>query len=51
MTTKLSLNDILDMAIVDAEVAPTNWAWPPIQQAKPTVIKPAEYKEKQATKK
>lgn len=50
MTTKLSLNDILDMAMVDAEVAPTNWAWPPIQQAKPTVIKPAEYKEKQATK-
>ena len=29
---------------------PADWSWPPIQQAAPTVIKPAVYKERTASK-
>ena len=42
------LNDALNNNNNNSEQ--DSWAWPPIQQAKPTVIKPAEYKEKQASK-
>ena len=47
MSVKETLLETLEDLI---ESRPTDWSWPPIQQAKPTVIKPAEYKERQASK-
>jgi len=43
---KESISSILDKALVS--VTGTDWQWPPIQQAKPTIIKPATYKERTA---
>jgi hypothetical protein len=36
--------------LLDTNVPETSWLWPPIQQASPTVIKPAVYKDKKSTK-
>ena len=50
MSIKTSLLDVLENAVTVTDTNTSGWAWPPIQQAKPTVIKPAEYKERQASK-
>jgi hypothetical protein len=36
--------------LLETEVPETAWLWPPIQQASPTVIKPAVYKDKKSSK-
>ena len=48
---QISIADLLDRAVVEANpLAAGDWAWPPIQPAKPTVIKPAVSKAKKADK-
>jgi len=50
--TKMSIGDLLDKAIEEQVVAApsVDWAWPPVQPAKPTIIKPATYKERKGKK-
>jgi len=49
--SKVTISDLLDQALVEANpLAVGDWSWPPIQPAKPTIIKPATYKERKNKK-